>query len=58
VLAEVTSDAELRYMRMFAEILLHGPLPLDDHDRVRVQGIHHAVRGALAERAVEQIGGP
>jgi hypothetical protein len=39
---------ELDYLRRDAERLLDGPLPLDEHDRLRVQVLHDSLVGALA----------
>jgi hypothetical protein len=55
---KVTSDAELRYLRTTAEVLLHGPLPLVEGDREWVERIHHELRRTLAERAAERIETP
>ena len=43
--------AERRHLRMSAEILSHGALPLSDDDRARVERVYQDVRGALGERA-------
>jgi hypothetical protein len=51
------SDAELRYLKAIAEVLLTGPLPLYDDDRTRVEHVHLSVRYALDARAAEQIEG-
>jgi hypothetical protein len=42
--------AELRHLRMSAEVLLHGALPMDDDDRARVERVYQDVRCALVER--------
>ena len=52
------SDAELRYLKAISEVLLHGPLPLDDYDRARVEHVHVSVRYALDMRAAEGIETP
>jgi hypothetical protein len=50
------SEVELRYLKASAEVLLHGPLPLDDYDRARVEQLHLSLRYALdACAAPEQI---
>jgi hypothetical protein len=41
---------ELRHLRMSAEVLLHGALPMDDDDRARVERVYQDVRCALVER--------
>jgi hypothetical protein len=52
------SDAELRYLRMTCEVLLHGPLPVHDDDRARVEQVYLSLRYALDVRADEQIDAP
>jgi hypothetical protein len=49
---------ELRYLRMSAEVLLHGPLDLCDDDRARVAQIHHDVLAALGQRAGARVEAP
>jgi hypothetical protein len=50
--------AELRYLRLTAEVLLAGLLPLADGDRESVEQVHLSVRLALAARTDERIEAP